>query len=152
MITISQYITESIKSNVVYHCSPIQNMAALTSDYSITNPEGKSDTNYIYATVKPITCSAFGFQWNDSMGIDFGSVSHNHGNPIYTFKIPKQIISLMKKPCSMYTVDASSFIPVKGGLSGEVRSKQKRIKVLSEKKYKSTEQYMKSFGVKIKII
>ena len=30
----------------------------------------------------------------------------------------------------MYTLDGSSFIPVKGGLSGELRSQQKRIGLL----------------------
>ena len=99
--------------------------------------------------------SAFGFQWNDRMGIKFGSISNSPDKPDhknYTLEIPKKHVHLIMKPCSMYTLDNSTFYIVPGNFKGEYRSQQKIINILSEKKFKSCKKCMEYYKVKVKVI
>lgn len=137
---------------VLYHASSKQGMKKLSSKFNVSNSGDNLDKNWIYAINSQIGASLFGFSWDDTDGVESGSMSYDGGKPEWYFTVPKKLVPKMKKPCSMYTItDTSSFIEVTNGLIGEYRSSKSSILLQKEVKFKSAEACMKHFGVNIKV-
>ncbi len=146
-----QYIQESIKPNILYHGSSFQNLKIIDPEHNISKHDMEAKTKWIYAGDTKLIASAFTFFWYDDMGIHFGGSGTSPTNKVWTFKIPKKLIPLMNKPCSIYTVSGKDFIEAESGLKGEFIT-TKKIKVLKEDKYRSSKECMLKHNIKIKVI
>lgn len=128
----------------LYHGSATQNLKELDPNVAITSHDyfksGKIVIPRVYAGNTKLIASAFTFQWNDDMGIKFGS-----WNGIWKFVISKEHYHLLKNKCSIYTVCGINFIkPAAGeGLSGEWYSNTK-VRILQENKFDSCLEAMES--------
>jgi len=143
------------KPKILFHASRISNLKELHSIHNLTNNKNIHGEKWTYAATTETTCSAFSFLWDDSHGIKFGLISNTPGGEgpwLHTFKIPKKLVHLMEHPCSVYTLtNTTSFIPVKNGLVGEYRSAEAIIPIHNERKFKTSMECMKHFGVIIRI-
>jgi len=133
----------------LYHGSSIQNLKVLGPDSAVTSHDyfesNKKVIPRVYAGDTKLIASAFTFQWNDSMGVEFGT-----WNGVTKFKIPKKHYHLLKNKCSIYTVSGENFIkPPPGiGLRGEYYSINNVI-ILKEEKFNSCLDAMKSQNLPI---
>ena len=142
--TYLNYLQESELIQYLYHGSHIQGLKILSPKFNTSRPMNHKG-NYVYAAENKKIASGFTFSWTDADGIKYGGM-----NDILEIQIPKRLIKLIKKPCSLYKVDSSSFIKANTGFKEYISKKD--VKVLDEEKYRSAEECMKKNGLKIKII
>ena len=144
---LENYLLEIQQKERYYRAGPEQNIKV----FEPKKPTGAHDPKFksqklIYVTNDPQCASAFGFEWNDGEGFKLGSV--NMGP--WTFEIPKQYIDRMRYPCSMYTVTGKDLIRVKGHMREFISYSP--LTVVKEEKFATSEEMMKKYKLKIKII
>lgn len=133
----------------LYHGSSTQNLKTLGTDTAITSHDYQKTkilTKRLYAMDSKQMAAAFTFQWNDGIGVKYGTWDDGP----YSLEVPKKYLYLLEKPCSIYTISSKGFTKSPGKFIEYFTSES--VDVISEEKFDTCYDAMKKYKCELKEI
>jgi hypothetical protein len=131
---------------ILYHASPTRGMKIIDPSKQKSGVDGIHKKE-VYASTDKSYAAGFCFNWNSSEGFTYGK--NNDRNP-WELKVPPKYSQRLNVPCSIYTVDTSSFRYL--NISTPEYASKYKVKIISEEKYQTSLMCLRKNGVRVSIL
>lgn len=131
---------------ILYHASPDQNLKYLDPRKQKSGVHGER-AKEVYASTDKSYAAGFCFTYNNSEGFTYGK---NNDRDPWELKVPPKYSQRLNGPCSIYTVDTSSFRHL--NISTPEYASKYKVKIISEEKYQTALMCLRKNKVRVSIL
>jgi len=131
---------------ILYHASPTQGMKIIDPSKQKSGTDGIHKKE-VYASNDKSYAAGFCFNWNRSEGFTYGK---NSDRDPWELKVPPKYSQRLNGPCSLYTVDTTTFRYL--NISTPEYASKLKVKIISEEKYQTALMCLRKNGVKVSIL